>query len=51
MTDGHAVNAAKLEAAGGTHYLDVESSADEGDSEEDEDEDSAEEDEEEEDGA
>ena len=38
MTAGHATNAAKLEAAGGTHYLEMESSADEWGSEEEEDE-------------
>ena len=37
MTDGHADNAAKLEAAGGTHYLEIEASDDEGGSEEDDD--------------
>ena len=48
MTAGQAANAAKLEAAGGTHYLDIELGDNE-DSEEDED--SAEEDEESEDSA
>ena len=48
MSAGHAVNDAKLEVAGGTHYLHIELSADEEDFEDDED--SAEEEDEEEDG-